>query len=66
MGETSIWNGRGWRVARNVTHSLARTHLLIIVLVVLIQTLVVIILILKVLVLKNALPVKKSIARGIT
>jgi len=50
VGERSAWNGRGWR---EVTHALAQTHLLIIVLIVLVQTLVVIIFILKVLVIES-------------
>ena len=50
VGEKSGWKGRG---LREVTHALARTHLLIVVFIVLIETLVVIIFILKFLVLER-------------
>jgi len=50
VGETGVWDRRGWRVVLAARNAVARTHLLVIVLIVLVQTLVVIILILKVLV----------------
>ena len=52
-GRKGLWNGRGWRLARNVTHALAQTHLLIFVFLILVETIIVIIFIFKVLVLER-------------